>query len=641
MQSLTARQILSMPRIGTFDIPAGKHIVTYDDDVKKEVPSPLIVFNRYIWEMFTLFPQTPITSNLCATNFTAKDGYTGDTHRQVIEEVFKHVCEYNQLESYDQKEPLLRMIYQIIDYIQNELLNMISPYVGTIHATDFINVINDPQIVEIHKNLKPTPESVEKAYKGIRSYVSNDTTKNRFASAYRAKSINDNQANQCTGPRGFNTDLDRTVFRTPINSGFIRGMGNLYEMMVESCTAAKSLNASGSHIQTSEYTSRRIQLLCMPVNGVAHGDCGSQEYWELVITPQNIDNLKGIYYVNESGQLDHIRGNETHLYQRLTKIRTALGCQHHDPSKVCSTCLGRTALNFLDNSNLGYTTVAHLMEKLTQAILSTKHLTHSVKKSMISLNGLALKYFYVTENGDLFFRPEVDLTGIQVILPNAKVSKLIDVLNLQHTNVALSKIGELDQIVIKDNKPKTPTSEKVNIAYKDRNCVITKAFLDYIKNSELESDPRGNFVISLDRFNKELPIFNNPLKETNIINFVNRIAGIIETNKDKITDPYEKLELFMNTVHEKFKCNLTVLQVIMYATTAFNPQANNYRLGRNSPVKASESRYNLFRHRSFSGLAVYQEQMEELISRPTSTFTPGNREPHPMSVFIAPQFVVK
>lgn len=641
MQSLTARQILSMPRIGTFDIPAGKHIVTYDDDVKKEVPSPLIVFNRYIWEMFTLFPQTPITSNLCATNFTAKDGYTGDTHRQVIEEVFKHVCEYNQLESYDQKEPLLRMIYQIIDYIQNELLNMISPYVGTIHATDFINVINDPQIVEIHKNLKPTPESVEKAYKGIRSYVSNDTTKNRFASAYRAKSINDNQANQCIGPRGFNTDLDRTVFRTPINSGFIRGMGNLYEMMVESCTAAKSLNASGSHIQTSEYTSRRIQLLCMPVNGVVHGDCGSQEYWELVITPQNIDNLKGIYYVNESGQLDHIRGNETHLYQRLTKIRTALGCQHHDPSKVCSTCLGRTALNFLDNSNLGYTTVAHLMEKLTQAILSTKHLTHSVKKSMISLNGLALKYFYVTENGDLFFRPEVDLTGIQVILPNAKVSKLIDVLNLQHTNVALSKIGELDQIVIKDNKPKTPTSEKVNIAYKDRNCVITKAFLDYIKNSELESDPRGNFVISLDRFNKELPIFNNPLKETNIINFVNRIAGIIETNKDKITDPYEKLELFMNTVHEKFKCNLTVLQVIMYATTAFNPQANNYRLGRNSPVKASESRYNLFRHRSFSGLAVYQEQMEELISRPTSTFTPGNREPHPMSVFIAPQFVVK
>ena len=130
------------------------------------------------------------------------------------------------------------------------------------------------------------------------------------------------------------------------------------------------------------------------------------------------------------------------------------------------------------------------------------------------------------------------------------------------------------------------TGTKINIAYKDRNCVITKAFLDYIKTIEIESDPRGNFVISLDRFNKELPIFNNPLKETNIINFVNRVAGIVETNKDKITDPYEKLELLMHTVHEKFKCNLTVLQVIIYATTAFNPMGGNFRLGRNSPVKA-------------------------------------------------------
>lgn len=641
MKNLTAKQILAMPRMDTFNIPTGKYEVTYDDNVTLLVPSPLIIFNRYIWDMFTLFPQTPITSKLCVTNFTQKEGYNGDTHRQVMEDVFKHICDHNKLESYDQKDPLLRMIYQIIDHLQNEVLSMISPHVGTINAMDFIEVVNDPEIVEIHQNLKPTPESVERAYKSIRSYVSNTATNNRFAKAYRAKSINDNQANQCIGPRGFNTDLDRTVFRTPINSGFIRGMGNLYEIMVEGCTAAKSLNASGSHIQTSEYTSRRIQLLTMPVTGVVYGDCGSQEFWEVVITPQNIDNLKGIYYINDAGQLDHIRGDETHLYQRLTKLRTALGCQHHDPSKICSTCLGRTSLNFLDNSNVGYTTVAHLMEKLTQAILSTKHLTHSVKKSMISLSGLALKYFYVTESGDLFIRPEVDLTGIQVILPNAKVSKLIDVLNLQHTNVALSKIGELDQIVIKDNKHKTPLVEKINIAYKDRNCVITKAFLDYIKTIEIESDPRGNFVISLDRFNKELPIFNNPLKETNIINFVNRVAGIVETNKDKITDPYEKLELLMNTVHEKFKCNLTVLQVIIYATTAFNPMGGNFRLGRNSPVKACETRYNLFRHRSFSGLAVYQEQMEELVSRPTSTFTPGNREPHPMSVFVAPQFVVK
>lgn len=640
LSNFSVRQILNMPRMETFSIPDNTYKVFYEDGVDLDVSNRVIVLNRYWWELFLLYPDTPIVSSVCGSNFMQRDGYNGDTHKQLAEAIFKHICEHNNLNSFQEKRSLIKTIYTVIDYMQNEILNMASEYVGTIDATDFVKVVNDPQIVEIHKNLKPTPEGMERAYKAIKNYVSTADKSNRFTRAYLSKAINDNQANQCIGPRGISTDLDRTVFRTPIMSGFIRGMSNLYELTAESCTAAKSLNANGSNIQTSEYTSRRVQLLTMPVVGVHYGDCGSQEYWNMVLTPQNIDNLKGIYYLKEDGNLDYIRGNETHLYQKLVKIRTAIGCQHHDPSHVCSTCLGRTSLNFSENSNLGYTCVAHLMEKLTQAILSTKHLTHSVKKSMILLEGDACKFFYTTESGDLFFKSDVDMTGLQLILPNAKVGKLVDVLNLQHTNIALSKIGELDMIVIKDNKHKTPLMNKVNISYKDRNCVITKAFLDHIKSIELESDSRGNFVISMDRFNKELPVFNNPLKETNIINFVNRIASIIETNKDKITDPYEKLDLLMTTVHEKFKCNLFILQVIIYATTAFNPQNNNYRLGRNSPVKACETKYNLFRHRSFSGLAVYQEQMEELISRPATTFVPGNREPHPMSVFIAPQFVV-
>lgn len=640
MSKFSAKQILNMPRMEVFSIPDTTYKVYYDDGVELDVTSRLIVFNRYCWELFNLFPNTPIVSSICVTNFTGRDGFNGDTHKQVFEAVYKHICRHNNLNSFEEKRPLVKMIYQIVDLLQNEVLNMISEYVGTIDATDFTRVVNDKVIKEIHANLKPTPDSIERSYKAIKAYTSDAATNNRFAKAYLSKSINDNQANQCIGPRGISTDLDRTVFRTPITSGFIRGMSNLYEIMAESCTAAKSLNANGSNIQTSEYTSRRIQLLTMPVVGVHHGDCGSQEYWEIVVSQQVIDNLKGIYYLKEDGTLDYFRGNETHLYQKLVKVRTAIGCIHHDPSHVCSTCLGRTSLNFSANSNLGYTCVAHLMEKLTQAILSTKHLTHSVKKSMISLEGLARKYFYTTESGDLFFRPDIDMTGLQIILPNAKVGKLVDVLNLQHTNIALSKIGELDGVVIKDNKFKTPLVEKLDISYKDRNCVITKAFLDYIKNSEMESDSRGNFVIDLARWNKEMPIFNNPLKETNIINFVNRISSIIETNKDKIIDPYEKLDLLMTTVHEKFKCNLFILQVIIYATTAFNPQNGNYRLGRGSPVKSCETKYNLFRHRSFSGLAVYQEQMEEIVSRPATTFVPGNREPHPMSVFIAPQFVV-
>ncbi|NYW24437.1 hypothetical protein, partial [Escherichia coli] len=154
-----------------------------------------------------------------------------------------------------------------------------------------------PKIEEIHKNIIPIPESVDESYKKIKNYLyTTPNTHNRFIKAYRSKSVNENQANQCIGPRGFITDLDRTVFRQPVLNGFIRGMGNLYELIIESRTAAKSLNANNTHIKTSEYASRRIQLLSMPVQYVADVDCGSTEYFSIFVTKDNIANLKGKYY---------------------------------------------------------------------------------------------------------------------------------------------------------------------------------------------------------------------------------------------------------------------------------------------------------------------------------------------------------
>src|SRR5690606_1022752 len=122
--------------------------------------------------------------------------------------------------------------------------------------------------------------------------------------------------------------------------GFIRGMGNLYELMTESLTAAKSLNANDAHIKTSEYASRRIQLLTMTVTNVVTGDCGSEEYLELCVTEKYLPNLKGIWYkVNHTDELKCIEGDEKDLLNRVIKIRSAFGCKVHDASKICTTCL--------------------------------------------------------------------------------------------------------------------------------------------------------------------------------------------------------------------------------------------------------------------------------------------------------------
>ena len=635
------RNLLQIPRTDIWNIPDVPYVVVYEDGVEVEQNKKQLVFNRYGWELFHMFPNTPIISTCDCKYIMNNEYYNADTHIKLLETIFKHICEYNGLNSYSSKEGLLRATMNIVNLIRNEVVTMVSPWVSGIDATDFVEVIKHKTIQEVQANLKPSPEHIDRAYKATKQAMPTINPKNRFVKAYRSKSINENQANQCIGPRGFVTDLDRTVFKQPITNGFIRGMGNLFEIMAESRTAAKSLNANDTHIKTSEYASRRIQLLTMSVRNVVNYDCGSQEYMDMFITQQVLDNMKGIYYLKEDGTHDWIRGNESHLINNIIKIRTALGCKHPVAHEVCTCCLGKISENFKENSNLGYIMTSYLMEKSTQTILSTKHLTHSVKKSAIKLEGNANKYFFADDENNIYFNKDLDLTGMIMVLPNNRLSKLIDVLNIQHTNIALNKIGELEEIQIKDTKHKSPVVDVVNISYRDRTSIITKALLEHIKNSKLESDARGNFVIPLDTFNKNLPVFNNPLKEGNIISFVNKITSIIETNKDKVDDPYEKLNTLFMHIIEQFKCNFSILQIMIYATTTYNAYNNNYRLGRNSAHPHCEQKTTLFRHRSLSQLLIFEEQSKELISNAAVMFSNVNRMGHHMDVLFTPQAIVK
>lgn len=628
--TIPVRDIFNTPLADIWKLEDKLHSVLYEDGVTVENRRKELIFNRYCWSLFNLYPSTPVTTKCDVKTLIGNGFFNGETHIRLLEAIFGHICEQNNLRFYHQKSELLKQVQLTVNLIFNEIVHTAGTKVSTIDAVDFINLVNDPTIKDIHTNLKPIPDSVESSYREIKQYVNSGNADNRFVRAYRSKAINENQANQCIGPVGFRTDLDRTVFRQPIVNGFIRGMGNLYEIIAESLTAAKSLNANDTHIETSEYASRRIQLFTMSVTSVDVNDCGSTDYYDLFVTENMLDNLKGIYYLKSDNTLDYIRGNEKHLVNSIIKIRTAFGCRAPDPTQICTTCLGKVSENFKENSNLGYTMTSYLMEKLTQTILSTKHLTHSVKKSLIKLEGVANKYFYTNEENNIFFNKDLDLKGLFLILPNSRISKLVDVLNLPHTNVSLTKVGEMDLIGIRDMKHKTPLLESVNISYRDRLSVITKQLLEHIKNNPIESDARGNFVIPLDNFNKDFPVFYNPLKETNIISFVNKIASMIETTKDKVFDPYEKFITLFNAVTEQFKCNISVIQVIVYATTTYNAMNGNYRLGRNSPTARVDSRTNIFRSRSISQLLVLEDQIKEIQANPEIIFGNHYRMSHPM-----------
>lgn len=641
MQLINARDILAIPLVQIWQTYADKkYIVVYDDEQQEETTTKSIIFNRYIWIPFGLHKAAPITKECSVQGILNKQYFTAEVHIRLLEAVFKQICKYDHLDTFQKKDPLLRLIYQVYNLIYTDYIPRISTYVTTIDAVDFCQVVNMPEIKAIHDGLKPSTDSVEQAYKDIKKTLTGTSRLgNMFIHAYKSKSINENQANQCIGPRGFVADIDRTVFKQPITSGFITGMTTLFDLVAESRTAAKALNATDKHIATSEYNSRLMQILTMVSETVEYTDCGSTEYYDFLVSPGSITHLKGKYYL-DGDKLSCITGAETHLENTILRLRTAIGCTLLSAHKVCSTCLGDVSKNFRQDSNLGYTFTSYLMEKFSQALLSTKHLTHSVKGNVILLEGEALVHF-TAKLDSLYLNKNIDYSNTSVILDSKQLPKLMDVLSLSHSHIALEKIGEITSIILqKDNHGKHATNV-VNVQYGDRTCILTKEFLQYIRHTNIYSDPKGNYLIPLGKFNVTLPIFTMPLKENNMINIVTKLASIIETNYEKVNDPYDKLTALYTHVSKQFSVNLTVLEALIYATTVYNAQQDDYSLGRNSVNKTTESLVNLSRYRSMTLLFSTKNQEGVIFDSNLATFQHTNVIDHPMDVFFTPHQVVK
>ena len=635
--NLNVRDIFNSFIYDIFNLPENYFNVIYEDNVIVKEHKRHILFNKVCWELFTLYSNTPIISTLTIKALLEKENYNAETHVKLLEKIFKHICNVNNIVTYEQKEPLLRLVYKAINNIYNIIIcgNLKSAF--TIDAIDFVNVVENEEIKKIHANIKSTPESIEDSYRKIKKTLLFDLdSNNNFVKAYRSKAINENQANQCIGPRGFVSDIDKTVYKNPVKGGFIRGLNNLYELIVESKTAAKSLYNNENSVKISEYISRRFNLLAMSVFNIEIGDCGSTEYFELLVTTDNILSLKGKYYLDKNNTLKIFEGNEEHLINNLIQIRTTLGCKLHDHHKVCSTCFGDLSHNFPLNSNIGYITTAYLMEKSSQSILSTKHLTHSVKKTVIQLEGIANKYFYTDEENNIYFNPEFDLTNFAIILNSNKLKKLVDIFNTQNRNISLNKIGELEEVYLK--RITDGAIESVNISYRDRNSIITKYFLDYIKKYRPESDAKGNFIIYLKNFDKSHAIFHCPLKETNVLAFVNKLASLVETSNKNNNNPYEKLSLVFNHVLTQFKINLAILEILIYATTIKNSYTKDFRMGRNSHHVVCVNKQQLFSERDFSALFPFEGQIFILneIHETDNIYRPN----HPFSVLFDPNKVL-
>ena len=633
--------------------------ILLEDDNIVRMPYKEIIILRYLMDLFKLYPSIKITSKYILSNYYTANMYTGNVirnwmevfNRDVIEEIVKPKQDRSLLEKCHMA------MWEITNKIYNEVLDKTMSYVSSLSIEDLLEIQMDDKLLSAIRQVdeKQDITSISNCYTVLEDIIYNkeEIKDNFIVKGYKSNSINRNQAKQLLGPRGFVTEINNKIYKTPIVSSFTLGLKDIAEMSIESRSGAKALNVSHKAIQESEYFARELQLACMPIEKLIDGDCGTKKYMEWYMFPgdankkPDIDNMEGIRFINpETGKEDILLKKHAPLVNgKKIKIRTALSCCLKEPNSICSACMGELAYSIPLNTNIGHYCVTEMTENISQKILSTKHLISSAIASAIVLNDTSAMFFTIKNGTTYHFKNIFDgKTKYNIIINQddgfaiKDLAPHVNVYKFDPNRVAIIGSIIIEKISNKGNVELYP----IAIQQGNRYGTLSHEFMEYIAANRYTMDELDRYVINMDKWDYKKPLFNIPEIEFDYLTLIGMIRQELKyMSTDELGIGCITTELLLQTlfsiINTKLDYNLALLAVIVYAFTIKDPINNDYSLARNVDDPLVGSLSTILSNRSLGGLYPWQEVIDNVLS--ATSFTP-NKFDHPMDVFFAPQQVL-
>lgn len=642
-------------------LPAGKCQLQFDDNVIIDTNQKEILYSSYFWDFHRLHPQLPVLSTHHVAYVLKGKMLNSETHMRLLEIIYWDLVAQYQLMTSDKRKSITKLIYDITNNIYNDLTQRLEAYVVSIDVLDFINVIEHPPIKEKLDNLEPTNASIKDTYDVIIKQLneSPQLDNNALAVATRAKIVNSNQVLQCVGPRGYVTEVDGYIMPVPILRSFTKGMRSLYNIILESRSAAKSLFFSETPLQDTDYFARRLQLITTAVERLHFVDCGSTDYlvWrirgeerlgDVIVYPGDLKFIVGKYYLDETtNTLKVIESTDKHLVGTTIKMRTVLGCKHHDKHGVCAVCFGTLSKNISPYANIGHVCSATMTYQTMQSVLSTKHLDASSSSESIILTELAKRFLRIGNKYDTYFiNTEWRNKPIQMVVSQDEAYGLTDILLVDNViDISPTRVSGIEIVEFIVGTEQDHERHPISVSHHGRRAMISNEFLQHLKLHGWQNDDRGNFVFDFDKWDFTKPIMNIPQKEYSYAKHASEISKIIEsrirdiTSRAKPDSPKSTLVELFELVNSKLNVNIACLEVILYAIMCNDCGNELLGLSHTSPNPGLGITSMIIRGRSLAAAYAYEGQ-DDIINDPKSFFK-FDRTDTIFDVFINPYEVVK
>lgn len=662
MQVHKARDIWNLDKESIWALPDGRMILEFDDGSQHEVDAKATIYSWYTGIFHRLYPNTPLLPHHHLGDRQIRKGTELDLMAAGLFETRDHYGDQIDMEQ------MSLIAYQTQNELYNDMTTRLKSYVSTISILDFIDVVEHPEIKEANENVKPTQLSIDQTYNKIWTVLTREGELMGNTVARMAKSglVSEGQIKQCVGPRGFLTDIDSNIFKRPVLSGYVRGLRTLYDSMVESRSASKALMFAKDPVAESEYFNREMQLIASTLTRLHRGDCGSKEYVFFKIrSSADLSLVAGKYHLLEDGSLKAIAADDRHLYGKMVQLRSVLKCHHSDPYGVCSTCFGSLADNVPDHTNIGHVSVTVMCEKISQNVLSTKHLDGSSKVDEFEVSEYDRQYIRSGMDVEVKKRvggDEVEqstviklserLTGRnpEMILAEHQASNLSDIDYVDIKKLAPSNVTELTEVKLYvDDDEGFREDVTVPVSMGARRSWLSAEALVYIKKKGFKLSQQGNYQIDLSEWDVDLPLFQLPLKHTDMVQYMKTIKSFImaagepaKTKSQKTLRDFPTVDRglveFYNLINSKLKVNIAHLETIILSAMIRSEADHDHRL----PRPISEGELGSYRRnmemRSLGISMAYERQAKRLTD--VRSFIYRKRPDSPFDNLLAPFTIV-
>lgn len=664
---ILARSLLNIPVQKLWDGLYGDFTIVFDDG-EIETNAKEVIFSHYTWGFHREYPNTPLTKANHIASILKGGRLTNKTHIRLIEVSYWQT--FNAYGGYQviPQEVMTKLVYDIVNNLYNDLATLLGEFNMFMDITDFIEVMSLDVIKEAFSNAPRNPEGIAQIYGAITKvlktpeYIPN----NALCKISLSGIVRHEQMLQCLGPRGYATDIDSYVFKTPVFTSFLQGHRKIADSMIESRTASKALYFSKAPLKQAEYFSRKLQILCQPVKNLYHTDCGSQEYqsWrisapddsreedgETAFRSNELFLMAGKHYLNEeTGKLDTIKATDKHLYGKTVKLRSVIaGCAHPDPYGICSTCFGLLSTHVPLGTNIGHLCSTYMAAMQSQLVLSTKHHDGSAGVKTIILTNEAKKIFKTTSGGFGYtFNDTLRNKKVRLIIAAQEADGLTDIKLVKNVDTILtSRVTQLTTIGVEVTDSNGPHLYVIPVSIDRRKASFTYPMLEKLKNNFPTLDDKNNYVIEMDDWDYSKELMSLPPRHANMSDHSQDVAEIIESRveiqkkRGALGSPQATLVELFELVNSKLNVPLAVLETMLLGALIRDPDTDDYQI----PKAGSKSQLGVSKvtipHRSLSATLAYEYQ-KDAIYNPKTFFdyykiSGAPRVSHPMDVFVMPK----